>query len=125
MVVCVIYRFAIARWGYHRSMVICLVIGKNLNREQDCYSREQDCCSLCLTCWVIDRNTGLSASGVADTRGMGFCITRGVVAHSVVMCVVCWVFIPRIDLWGENLFEPHCACVCARPSFVNAVQHVV
>jgi hypothetical protein len=64
-------------------------------------------------------------TGVADTRGMGFCITRGVVAHSVVMCVVCWVFIPRIDLWGENLFEPHCACVCARPSFVNAVQHVV
>ena len=113
-----------------------------LNREQGFYSREQGCCSLCLTCWVIDRNTGLSASGVADTRGMGFCITRGVVAHSVVMCVVCWVFISRIDLWGENLFEPHCACVCidlwgenlfephcacvcARPSFVNAVQHVV
>ena len=60
MVVCVIYRFAIARWGYHRSMVICLVIGKNLNREQDCYSREQDCCSLCLTCWVADHNTNLN-----------------------------------------------------------------
>jgi hypothetical protein len=47
----------------------------------------EGCCSLCLTCWVaVTDSTGFTASGVEDTHDMGFCIARGVVAHSVVIC---------------------------------------